>query len=185
MLMVVEKEVTGEEWLNIQQALPYLCKRAQRPIPLDTFYHWIARGRVQHERVQKGKAIRFLFKSQWLDTIALEKLPIRQSTVQKAPRYGSPVPVHSDHDLEMLREQYGPLVDEEGLIQELERLTGHRYTEGAIKQRRLRGTLQVVGYSGKRRKQRWYPLGQLSYTRFYPENAKKQRSRYYGTQETV
>ena len=51
MLMVVEKEATGEEWLDIQQALAYLRKRAQRPIPLDTFYHWIARGRVQHERV--------------------------------------------------------------------------------------------------------------------------------------
>lgn len=173
MFMAKEPEEQQQQWLTTREALEYLqALHPERAISQDTFYHWVMRGKLPCRRLKMGNVTRFVFLPEWLQQMSVTR---QGRLASPSSPYEAPIPVHSDQELDALRQKYGPLVDEEGLLQELYRRTGHWYTPGALKQRRLRGTLRVVGYSGGRKKQRWYPLHQLDSLRFYPEQAERQK----------
>jgi hypothetical protein len=159
----------------------------------DTFYHQVVRGRIPHEKIQQGSVLRYRFAKHDLDQVVFRKAqaskPERQRKGRKAPEdWGlsgvseevwqdfEPVAVHTDTDLERLRNIFGPLVDGEGLRQLLYEKFGVCYSTGAIKRRRYRGSILCVGFSGVRRRTYWYPAVQVDVLHWQPENTKKAKS---------
>lgn len=159
----------GADWYTIKESLKYLHKRYPT-LTLDTLYHRIRRS----ENIPFMKKKQYFLHKDTLDTIEFfkQKEPKRPyRTLKKI----EPVEVHTAEDLQSLVEKYGPLVDDEALLNLLEQKYHHRYTVGAIKRRRQRNTIVVVGYSGHG--VFWYPVNQLDNLVFQPDLARKQQKR--------
>lgn len=149
--------------LTLREALDFLRERYPT-LKEDTLYHRVTRGKgIPHTVVYLGKTPRYLFEKS-----ALEKVHFFVGTEKKSedvkhhlplvPYPAKPMPVHTSEDILRLTEMYGPLVDDDGLINAIQQIHGRAYTKGALKQKRRRKTIGVVGVTG--RKRHWYPLAE-------------------------
>lgn len=159
--------VIQPDWITSKQAIARINDRLAQngqSISQDVFYHRLARGRIKGVKVGH----RYYFDPKDID--ALNFSPRRRKFVPPT----KPVRVHSINELKQLAEKYGPLVDMEGFIEELEAHTHHRYTAEAIKQRLRRKTIWYVAYSGDKRKHtKWFPISQIRKMRLQPPPPEK------------
>ena len=144
-------EASHVQYLDTAAALKYLRKRYPQ-LRADTFYHRVHRGQIPCKK-ENG---RYFFCPDDLDHVHF-----------RGGERPEPMLVRSDADLRVLRRRYdGPIVDLQGLLSEIWKQHGIHYSPAAVKQRRLRGTLLVVGYSGNRRKNYWYAASQVPHMHF-------------------
>lgn len=151
----MNKKGTEKKMLTTREALTFL-EETGTAVKDATFYRRLKS--IPHQAVPHGKVRRYLFDRDDLVHIHFRGKRKAQELVK----------VSSVEDLERLQQMYGPLLTTEGVIDELFKLTGHRYTRGAIVQRRLHNTIVVVGYSGEGRKEYWYPANQLRFLDLRP-----------------
>lgn len=135
----------------------------------DTFYHTVSRSKKQYKRYRAGKSWRYLFTDDDLN----EMVFYGPSHSAYKPQYEA-VEITCDADLAALKEKYGELVNEEGLIRLLEHKYHVTYSVRTLRQRLYRKGLAYAGYSkvGKRRLY-WLPVEQLKRARFFPHLVKK------------
>lgn len=167
--------------MTLQEGYGYLLEKWP-DLKFDTLYHRIVRGKgVPHEKRDVPRGSKYLVRRQALDELEFYRQKEEGAPRQKTIRHPEivPVPVHTAADLHQLTEKFGPLVDDDGLLNYLEEKYGYRYSRGSIKQRRRRGTIVCVGYS--RSHQHWYAIRYLDELNFRPELASKQKERQLTT----
>lgn len=157
-----------QDKLTTKQALEYL--QSLHPdafVTLDAFYHRLYKGKgIPHHVTENKRGKRLYFSKHDLNAVWFRKSSRKPVMVKK---YGEPILVTSEKDVEALHKKYGEIVTIEGFQQALLDKYQQVYSREAIKQRLRRKTLVYVGYSGTgNSKVYWIPLEQLEWLHFLP-----------------
>lgn len=140
----------------------------------DTFYHRVIRKGIPYETQYINGQQQRMFCREDLDKVhfrASRSYVVRSTGETIYFDAVKPEPVHTTADIMRLSKKYGPLADEEELL----RLIPH-YTRGAIKQRRRRKTILIVGYNPYKRGVYWFPIDQIESLSFQPREQALQKS---------
>lgn len=151
-----QREGIPEGWLTTGQALDYIWKSQGVQVSREGWYQRL------HRIKEKGILdYRVVGKKYYFDPGSIDRVNFNPPRKVHLPKDFEPVKVDSAQDLADLARIYGALLDEDAFVAEISRRTGHTYKLGAIRQRLRRKSIYYVGYSGEKRRIRWFPANQI------------------------